>query len=111
MSLVLFPQSYEKIISYFLFCFLTFCSGGLLQRPNAGGDLCTRRCSSINVSKAFQILVHEGSVEKRRGLGMFLDGCAIGNLREVERQLFLNIELPAFKARVARFGYTLEELI
>ena len=46
-----------------------------------------------------------GSVEKRRGLGMFLDGCAIGSLREVERQLFLNIELPAFKARVARRIY------
>ncbi len=67
-----------------------------------------QQINSLNVSKAFQILVHEGSVEKRRGLvGMFLDGCAIGSLREVERQLFLNIELPAFKARVARLGYTL----
>ena len=70
-----------------------------------------QQINSLNVSKAFQILVHEGSVEKRRSLGMFLDGCAIGSLREVERQLFLNIELPAFKARVARLGYTLEELI
>ncbi len=66
-----------------------------------------QQINSLNVSKAFQILVHEGSLEKRRGLGMFLDGCAIGSLREVERQLFLNIELPAFKARVARLGYTL----
>ena len=70
-----------------------------------------QQINPVIVFEAFQILVDEGLVEQRRGLGMFVDDGAIVNLREVERWRFLSIELPDFKARAARLGYTLEELI
>ena len=58
----------------------------------------------ITVSKAYQELVDEGLVEKRRGLGMFVLDGAKSRLLEAEREQFMREELPAFVERVERLG-------
>ena len=69
------------------------------------------KINHITVSKAYQELVDEGLVEKRRGLGMFvLDGAKEGLLsREQER--FAKEELPAFLERIKQLGISKEILV
>tara|TARA_E500000331_G_C17224894_1_gene699860 strand:- start:891 stop:1196 length:306 start_codon:yes stop_codon:yes gene_type:complete len=45
-----------------------------------------QRINHITISKSFQMLVDEGLVEKRRGLGMFVCEGASANLAEIERK-------------------------
>jgi len=65
----------------------------------------------ITVSKAYQELVDEGLVEKRRGLGMFVTEGARDALLKSERERFLREEWPALSARLARLGLSLKQLM
>ena len=65
----------------------------------------------ITVSKAYQELVDENLVEKRRGLGMYVTEGARGALMKSERDRFLTDEWPALHARLARLGLSLKELM
>jgi GntR family transcriptional regulator len=65
----------------------------------------------ITVSKAYQELVDENLVEKRRGLGMYVTEGARAALLESERERFLREEWPALHARLARLGLDLAELM
>jgi DNA-binding transcriptional regulator YhcF (GntR family) len=65
----------------------------------------------ITVSKAYQELVDENLVEKRRGLGMYVTEGARGALMKSERDRFLTDEWPALYARLTRLGLTLKELM
>lgn len=69
------------------------------------------RINPITVSKAFQILVDDDLVEKRRGLGMFVGDGAREQLLEDERRLFLDSELPDFQERAQRLGFSLKDLL
>tara|TARA_B100000029_G_scaffold469876_1_gene508183 strand:- start:414 stop:698 length:285 start_codon:yes stop_codon:yes gene_type:complete len=51
-----------------------------------------QRINHITISKPFQMLVDEGLVEKRRGLGMFVCEGASSKLAEVQRKRFLQEE-------------------
>jgi len=64
----------------------------------------------ITVSKAYQALVDEGLVEKRRGLGMFVLEGARKQLIESERNKFINEEWPAMLNRITQLGLDLEDL-
>lgn len=64
----------------------------------------------LTVSKAYQELVDEQLVEKRRGLGMFVTEGAQKALLESEREHFLNEEWPALFARMQRMGLDFETL-
>ncbi|MDN5923516.1 MAG: GntR family transcriptional regulator [Xanthomonadales bacterium] len=64
----------------------------------------------ITVSKAYQELVNENIVEKRRGLGMFVNEGAREALLQTERTQFLRNEWPALRARLLRLGLDLETL-
>ncbi|MGA7296580.1 MAG: GntR family transcriptional regulator [Rhodanobacteraceae bacterium] len=64
----------------------------------------------LTVSKAYQELVDEQLVEKRRGLGMFVTEGAQKALLKSERDRFLNEEWPALFARIERLGLDLETL-
>lgn len=64
----------------------------------------------LTVSKAYQELVDEQLVEKRRGLGMFVIEGAHKALLKSERERFLNEEWPALFARLQRLGLDLETL-
>ena len=65
----------------------------------------------ITVSKAYQELVDENLVEKRRGLGMYVTEGARGALMKSERDRFLSDEWPQLYARLARLGLSLKELM
>jgi len=58
----------------------------------------------LTVSKAYQELVNEGLVEKRRGLGMFVKTGAQAQVKEYEVERFMTLELPAFLKRVRQLG-------
>ena len=65
----------------------------------------------ITVSKAYQELVDENLVEKRRGLGMYVTDGARDALLRSERERFLREEWPMLSARLARLGLDLKELL
>jgi GntR family transcriptional regulator len=65
----------------------------------------------LTVLKAYQLLVDEQLVEKRRGLGMFINAGARKLLLQGERQKFLAEQWPAIHATIQRLGLTPEELL
>ena len=65
----------------------------------------------ITVSKAYQELVDENLVEKRRGLGMYVNDGARAALLKSERERFLREEWPVLHARLGRLGLSLKELM
>ena len=65
----------------------------------------------ITVSKAYQELVDENLVEKRRGLGMYVTEGARSALMKSERERFLSEEWPSLYARLTRLGLTLQQLM
>ena len=69
------------------------------------------RINPITVSKSFQMLVDDGLVEKKRGLGMYVGDGAMEQLLQNEREQFLTEELPAFLERATRLGYSRESLL
>ncbi len=62
----------------------------------------------LTVAKAYQELVDDGLLEKRRGLGMFVVEGAREALTDNEQQKFLEDELPAFAERVKILGMDME---
>jgi|SRR6185503_977029 len=65
----------------------------------------------ITVSKAYQELVDEQLVEKRRGLGMYVTDGARDALLKSERERFLREEWPLLFARLKRMGLDLATLM
>ena len=65
----------------------------------------------ITVSKAYQELVDENLVEKRRGLGMYVTDGAPEALLKSERERFLREEWPALRERLGRLGLDLGKLM
>jgi GntR family transcriptional regulator len=64
----------------------------------------------ITVSRAYQELVDEGLIEKRRGMGMYVMDGARDQLLVRERERFLNEEWPALLARAQTLGLNVVEL-
>jgi GntR family transcriptional regulator len=65
----------------------------------------------LTVLKGYQLLVDEQLVEKRRGLGMFINAGAHDLLMQGERQKFLAEQWPAIHATIQRLGLTPRELL
>ena len=65
----------------------------------------------LTVSKAYQELVDEQLVEKRRGLGMFVTDGAREALLKSERERFLREEWPRIRARIERMNLDLQKLL
>lgn len=65
----------------------------------------------LTVSKAYQDLVDEELLEKRRGLGLFVREGTRERLLAMERERFLREEWPPLKARIARLGLDLKRLM
>ena len=69
------------------------------------------RINPLTVLKAYQELVDEELVEKRRGLGMFVKTGARNRLLHGERQKFLNEHWPRVHATIHRLGLDPKELL
>lgn len=70
-----------------------------------------QRINPLTVSKAYQLLVDDDLVEKRRGLGMYIKTGAAEQLRSQERARFLAEEWPLVLERIERLGLTVTELL
>lgn len=69
------------------------------------------RVNPLTVLKAYQQLADEQLVEKRRGLGMFINSGARALLLKAERQRFLTEEWPVINATIQRLGLTPQDLV
>ncbi|MGI1679827.1 MAG: GntR family transcriptional regulator [Cellvibrionaceae bacterium] len=65
----------------------------------------------LTVSKAYQELVDDKLLEKRRGVGMFVEQGARATLLAREKNQFINVELPQLRQRMKNLGFTKDELI
>lgn len=88
---------------------------GVLQEedplPSVRNVAAEYRVNPLTVLKAYQELVEEELVEKRRGLGMFVKAGARRLLLKGERQKFLDEEWPRVRATIHRLGLNAEELL
>ena len=69
------------------------------------------RLNPITVLKAYQELVDEQLVEKKRGRGMYINDGARELLLKAEREKFLAEHWPRVHATIRRLGLTPEELL
>ncbi len=69
------------------------------------------RINPLTVSKAYQDLVDEDLLEKRRGLGLYVREGARERLLDLERRRFLADEWPLVRARIERMGLALPDLL
>ena len=69
------------------------------------------RVNPLTVLKAYDSLADERLVEKRRGLGLFINRGARDLLLQAERQRFLDEQWPQIAATIQRLGLTPQELL
>jgi GntR family transcriptional regulator len=69
------------------------------------------RVNPLTVLKSYQNLVDEALVEKRRGLGMYINPGARDLLLRSERERFLAEQWPPIRATIQRLGLTLDALL
>lgn len=69
------------------------------------------RVNPLTVLKAYQQLADEQIVEKRRGLGMYINAGARALLLQAERQRFMKEQWPAIYATIQRLGLTPKDLL
>ena len=69
------------------------------------------RVNPLTVLKGYQQLADEQLVEKRRGLGLFINSGARCLLLQAERERFLNEQWPAISAAIQRLGLTPQDLL
>ena len=69
------------------------------------------RLNPLTVLKGYQELVDKGLVEKKRGLGMFVNEGARTQLFKNERHRFIKEEWPVIAATIDRLGLDPAELL
>jgi GntR family transcriptional regulator len=79
--------------------------------PSVRNVAAENRVNPLTVLKAYQELVDEDLVEKKRGLGMFVKSGARNLLLKGERQKFLSEQWPRVYATIQRLGLTPKELL
>lgn len=69
------------------------------------------KVNPITVSKSYQILVDEDLVEKRRGLGMFVQQGAVKKLQINENHQFINEDWPKILTKIQHLNLDTSLLI
>ena len=103
----IYRQLKEKVVGMML--------DGLLQPgdalPSVRQVAADYQLNPITVSRAYQELVDETLVEKRRGLGMYVTEGARDKLLATERERFLREDWPLMVERIRRLGLDLQQLL
>lgn len=103
----IYRQLYERVLDLIL--------SGVLKEgeaiPSVRQVSSEYRINHLTVAKAYQELVDQGLVEKRRGLGMFVLPGAQRKVARAEHDKFLQQELPQLLQRARQLGITQSELI
>jgi GntR family transcriptional regulator len=89
-------------------------SGSLVEGeavPSVRQVAAEEKINPITVSKAYQMLVDEELLEKRRGLGMFVTQGAQGKALAAERTTFLQHEWPRVRLRMQTLGIDAQQLL
>ena len=103
----IYKQLREKIVALILEGELT--TGDAL--PSVRQVAADYRINPLTVSKAYQELSEENIVEKRRGLGLYVNEGAKDKLLTQLREQFITEEWPRILARIELLGLKAEELI
>jgi GntR family transcriptional regulator len=69
------------------------------------------KVNPITVSKSYQILVDEQLVEKKRGLGMFVQQGAVSKLQVNENEQFINEDWPKILTKIQHLNLDTNYLI
>ncbi len=69
------------------------------------------KVNPITVSKSYQILVEEELVEKKRGLGMFVQEGAAKKLQFNENEQFINEDWPKILTKIKHLNVDTNQLI
>ena len=69
------------------------------------------RINPLTVLKGYQQLADDNLVQKRRGMGMYINTGARGLLLAAERDRFLNQQWPPIRATIERLGLTPTDLL
>ncbi len=69
------------------------------------------KVNPITVSKSYQLLVDEQLVEKKRGLGMFVQQGALKTVQKNESELFINEDWPKILTKIQHLKLDTEKLI
>ena len=79
--------------------------------PSVRNVAAENRLNPLTVLKAYQQLVDEELVEKRRGLGMYVKDNVRAALLKAERQKFLDTQWPDVYRTIRRLDLSLGELM
>lgn len=103
----IYRQLYDRVIAMIL--------DGVLHEgdslPSVRNVAAEYRVNPLTVLKAYQQLADEGFVEKKRGLGMFVNAGARDLLLKAERERFLSEQWPGIRATIERLGLTPQILL
>jgi GntR family transcriptional regulator len=102
----IYRQLHDKVVAMIL--------DGVLNEgdplPSVRNVAAEYRVNPLTVLKAYQQLADEQLVEKRRGLGMFVNAGARELLLKAERHRFLTEVWPGIRAAIQRLGLSPQEL-
>lgn len=79
--------------------------------PSVRAFAAEQGANPLTVAKAYQQFQLDGLVEVQRGVGMFVARGAADRLRRSEREVFLERDWPAIRARIERLGLSPEQLL
>jgi GntR family transcriptional regulator len=103
----IYRQLYERMLALILAG--TYAEGSALPSVRqVSSDL---RINHLTVAKAYQELVDKDLVEMRRGMGMFVLPGAQKKIHALEKQKFLQQELPALVLRARQLGFDNSQLV
>ena len=86
-----------------------YAEGAML--PSVRAFAAEQGANPLTVAKAYQQFQTDGLIRVQRGVGMFVRDGAARQLREAERQAFLQEEWPPLRDRIRRLGIDLAELV
>jgi GntR family transcriptional regulator len=79
--------------------------------PSVRAFAAEQGANPLTVAKAYQQFQTDGLIRVQRGVGMFVREGAADQLRQAERDAFLQEEWPEIRARIERLGLKPAELL